>query len=1024
MEQIKYQGYARDRGFNPIQMSMASVDAIGQQGDAMLRQMRQNQDAERRNRDAYLSQVQNNQQIEAQNRAQNRDFQRQNAQNQIQALQQNRQAEVNSILLQGEQQAKSLEAFASLSGTISKMVIEQKKRQNEAQEIEGANLVFESGVTFEEYQQLKAGEAKLNSADTAVNAIVNKLKAAGYSEEYISKIRNLSGKQLYGASKQWAIQGGENYGAFRAEMADVPFDINGRQITLAEAAKGAPEEYATVNALVRAEYLKRYQGLNKAFANEYLYEGMRKVEARERLNYSEVRAKELELDRLNNEQNEVMTTWKSSKGEGFLELINIKAGGDRTELGDKRRSLISHLVSSAKAGQFTSDDLAELEATAFVPNGESKPVLFGERFSTDLVELRTAVRQFNAQARQDQEMQLNDEKNQFEQRITQYIAQNGPLSKSEVQEATKEWMARGYGAVPGWLKSLETQEQISDELGKSELEQRKAYGMLSLKYLYSGRFSPELINQYKNDAKQQESVDRETKNSSYGALDAALKQTLDTVKFGQNQNSDFFIAQGEARRLIAQEASNLIGQGVAPVEAWKQATKQLRDEILRGKKGEGRFGLRMQANGQPDLKNPGFQLASQGTNATAQRQRAVRLQNLITTKDPQALFRQKLLTEDEILQLEGFRTGSGSLPPVIWSIASRVKNADVFDIADAQLKAYGRPPLLRPQAARIVDEVSPQFRQLLTWRPSIDRTLRAVEGGYGGASGNPYAPILDLIASKESVSTDPKFNGYDAMNKGGRDGGHTAIGSGTGSANFGRPLTQMTVGEVLALGRNGRIHAAGRYQFINTTLQGLVDRGRAGTGELFNEQVQDRLAVALLREQTGQFWSGRASAASYVPGLGQTWIGLQYLKPGQLARAMEQAKANLSTTSVDTSRLKPQVAYRVSGIGPTSTGPHLDVKDVTGAYFGRNALDKYIAFKMPQGIVPLSTGITVPDGRFGAPRNYGPHLGWDYAVPDGTPVVLRNGARVISKRPSEHGDVLTVAIPDGRRFTFLHGKAS
>jgi hypothetical protein len=196
---------------------------------------------------------------------------------------------------------------------------------------------------------------------------------------------------------------------------------------------------------------------------------------------------------------------------------------------------------------------------------------------------------------------------------------------------------------------------------------------------------------------------------------------------------------------------------------------------------------------------------------------------------------------------------------------------------------------------------------------------------------------------------------------------------------------------------------------------------------MFNEQVQDKIAIAYLRERTGKFWTGQASAQSYVPGLGNAWIGLQKLKPGQLAAAMEQAKANLSSSNIDVTRLRPQVAYRVGGIGPkgpTTYGPHLDVKEVTGTFFGRNALDRYVSFKLPSGIVPLSTGVTVDGGEFGAAREYGRHLGWDYAVPEGTPVVLKNGARVISKKPSQHGDVLTIAIPDGRRFTFIHGKAS
>jgi murein DD-endopeptidase MepM/ murein hydrolase activator NlpD len=143
-----------------------------------------------------------------------------------------------------------------------------------------------------------------------------------------------------------------------------------------------------------------------------------------------------------------------------------------------------------------------------------------------------------------------------------------------------------------------------------------------------------------------------------------------------------------------------------------------------------------------------------------------------------------------------------------------------------------------------------------------------------------------------------------------------------------------------------------------------------------------------------------------------------------LAGALEQAKTNLTNPNIDSTRLRTQVAYKVGNIGPTSTGAHLDVKDTSGAYFARKDLDNYVGFKTGPKVVPLSVGVTVAGGEFGARRSYGSHNGWDYAMPAGTPVVLRNGARVISKRPSEHGDVLTIGLPDGRRFTFLHGEAA
>jgi muramidase (phage lysozyme) len=1024
MEQQKYQGYAQDRGFNPIQLSTASVDAIGQQSNAMLRQMRENQDAESRNRNAFQNQVERNQSLEAQNRSSNRQFENQSAEGYAQAMAINSRVNINNAQNNAQLIDKNFGALAGLSNTIAKAVLDVKKQRDETQGLAAQNLIFESGITYEDYVGLKSEEAKLDGAATNINSVANRLKAQGMSEETLTQIRSLSGARLYGASKQWAMQGADGYASFRADYAQTPIEINGRQTTLAQAAKGSPEDYKLANAYVRSEYLKRYQGLSSAFANEYLYDGMRKQEVKERLLFSENRSKELEKDQASTESNDLLGRLKSAGGQGVLDWINIQAGGDPKELGEKRRDALSYLIAQAEVGLFDGEKLTQLEDTTFIPNGESKPVRFGDRFATDLKELRKSVVSFNSEKRQQQAQQTEDEQKDLEARLNDRIATSGPPTKAEVKLAIDYWRSRGWGSPPPWLQGLDTIEELSQELGDARLLQLKVDGMLTTKELNSGRYNNTLRDKYSKDAKAQGSVSQDTKTFRFKELDLALANTLNTVDpKGASKNPDLIAAQIEMRRMLSQRASNLIDKTGNPEEAWDQATLELRKEIEAGAKGTGRFAVRLQTDGKtPDFIKPGFQIAGQGTSALAQAKRAAQIKSELNVNS-KLLYDKLYLNQTELEQLEGYRDGVGTIPPVIWAMSSAVKNHTVFDIADAQLKKAKKSPIQRPPSARLYDEVDPAFRQLLTWRPSIDRTMRALDAGSGGAPGNPYRPVLDLIASRES-SNDTKFNGYDAMNKGGTNNGHTAISSGTGFKFFGKPLLQMSVGEVLALGRGGKIFAAGRYQFIPETLQGLVDRGKASTGELFNEQTQDKLAVAMLREQTGQFWSGRTSAGSYVNGLGHTWIGLQKVKPAQIVAAMEQAKLNLSNPNIDTSRLRPQVAYRVGNIGPTSTGPHLHVGDTTGAFYKRNALDNFVAFKLPTGIVPLSAGTTIKGGEFGALRDYGSHSGRDYAVPLDTPVILRNGARVISKKSSEHGDVLTIATPDGRRFTFLHGTAS
>lgn len=121
----------------------------------------------------------------------------------------------------------------------------------------------------------------------------------------------------------------------------------------------------------------------------------------------------------------------------------------------------------------------------------------------------------------------------------------------------------------------------------------------------------------------------------------------------------------------------------------------------------------------------------------------------------------------------------------------------------------------------------------------------------------------------------------------------------------------------------------------------------------------------------------------------------------------------------DPNNMRRTFAYVSGNIGPTSTGAHLDVKKVGGGEFSPDALDNYVEVDDPEfGTVPLSK---VPiTGDFASHTVRGSH-GIDYGLYANTKVFLKNGARIVGTRPSVHGDVLTIELPNGEQYTFLHG---
>jgi hypothetical protein len=150
----------------------------------------------------------------------------------------------------------------------------------------------------------------------------------------------------------------------------------------------------------------------------------------------------------------------------------------------------------------------------------------------------------------------------------------------------------------------------------------------------------------------------------------------------------------------------------------------------------------------------------------------------------------------------------------------------------------------------------------------------------------------------------------------------------------------------------------------------------------------------------------------------------------EIERGLVEAAQN---TSLERERLRTSQAveavtagtgmqgrYRQGSIGPTSTGPHFDIKQVGGGRFGRTDLDQYVQVNGR----PLSTGTTLPGGTFDAPRTgRARHGGWDYAFPPGAALELKGGAQWVNLGPSGgNGDMATFKTLDGKTYTILHGK--
>lgn len=161
-----------------------------------------------------------------------------------------------------------------------------------------------------------------------------------------------------------------------------------------------------------------------------------------------------------------------------------------------------------------------------------------------------------------------------------------------------------------------------------------------------------------------------------------------------------------------------------------------------------------------------------------------------------------------------------------------------IDVLNMQLKANGMEEVPK-DPYRMAKQVEQQIPA--EWLPVLNRstsTLRDVDASMI-ASGQDmiYAQstptqerIKQIFSSRESP-----VESYDAINRG--RGGDTPGGA---RGRYGKPLTQMTLGEVKRL-QAQELNAVGKYQFIEGTLREAAADAGITDDMLFNEAVQDRI---------------------------------------------------------------------------------------------------------------------------------------------------------------------------------------
>jgi hypothetical protein len=1033
MDQVKFKGYAQQRGFQPIQAPMGVLSRMQEQADRTLRGMRDNANALTSQRNDYEQALRGTLAREQQNRDDIYQFERQSRRNYQQARLNNLKLKAENV---GEPDIQNLSALADLSKTVGNIVSDYAKQKKESDQLYGQNLVFQYGVTPNILAEYEAQKEQLTKGAAAANAAANQMEFRGVPVEVLDQVRGLGGWKLYGATRAYAIQGSQDYAIFRGSSADTPIPFGDREITLSSAT--STEEWEAANAFIRTEFLKSYNGINPALLNEHLYPKMRSLEMAERVSYQEARNKVLAENRKEEDAKDLLDSVRGvDAGAGLIDWIARGSGGDPAMRSAKKREAGEILEKYASLGLIDRETLDSIRAGSYLrADGQARNI--GEDFAVQLAKAYDAVYQREKRTVDEREFQESEAIKAFEKQVQDNIEAGVPLTAEALDSVLTQFENQFDREPTSFLKSLKTRttEYVEAQALDAYLQDLDNRNLLTTREL--NRYlatNPDLVAKYKTKASQNDNLATLPKDSVENAkreINARIKETLKQTGSDRVDSSAFIAASDYAERLFNEKVRYEMSVGnlspQAAVDSAKQYIKNLIEDGKQGKGGPFAMKGQLDANGKfrPNLNQESpFEFQGRIPDNTQARKRAQNIRSRINAGTLN-IETDVFLDPAELKNLERIARGQGgTFAPILASAASGRLDQNgnprtIIDIANAQLRASGSTLQIGLSGAdQIFKGLDPRWQIRLSNYPSTANTYQAFS-----ASAN-YKPLLDLIASRESMG----YGQYDAMNRGGSAGGTVAIGSANSIDLFGRGLSTMTVAEVMNLHSQNKVHAAGRYQIIGSTLRGLMSGSYGATGveptDRFDAATQDKLAIALLKGRAGRFLTGSGSLSAAVAGMGQEWIGLQNEKSKELLRTrLQQLKTTLQAPSPmrQPEMMRTNVVYHVGNIGPTSTGAHLHVGATDGGFFHRHFLDKYIRVGKAKG--PLSQGVTVDGGRFGAGRDYGSHKAWDFAFDDGTPVYLSNGAQVVSNRKTQHGDELVIKLPNGRQFYFLHGTAS
>jgi len=998
MDQVNYRGYARSVGFDPVNAPTEGLRQMAARDERIIRGMDKNRQEIKQVRDRYGAALERKFATEQQDRDKDYRWKQQLRETRFKAEDANARISIQNAAIRGQNALSTLEGLTKFSSTIADTVTAIKKQQDEQSTLNGYLEVMENGgLSPQQQSNIDNTQALLNQAGETSDKIAEGLQQRGVDPGVVTNL--LTGNKA------------RDVGRVRAHM----------ELITAEFPSYLQEQYeerglhtAAERAAATPELLQSYLTNNQVFGLRYDFMGEYLVKMRGAVNSQIESARRSDVANKSSMMRDDATSdfIRTKNGESLTAAFNTISrtydSDGRTPMGrTAAKNEIYKLLSDTTL--FTNADVDRILNEAQTDQGSWR-----DRFPRDydsLMSQRQADTEREHQAKDTEERRMGKES---EKQLLDWVKNEWDGSedtlKSIIQKASQEGIPTER--LQTYLAS--STEQQNEDFWNDTFTEAYENGTLNLEDVDAAGIPFEVRKKWKPFAKELADArdntgitSKEIEQEFSGALKFNLiGDSTDRTPHVSHIQATSFALKEYHRRLKSYSKNG----AMSPPEAAQKARLDVLN-MINNKSGVFALTTSADANGTQAFYNK----FTPGNHAGAPTGlRAINTESAAAAfgKDPGVMNRANLVSTGVIASIaQRLEAGkSVSIPPVFQEYAKASKGQyTAEDIVNAQLKKHGYTQQIQPGAVQAVKQSinDPRLQRIFeNNRLTQDNLNTAIIG-----SGNAPATVRVGQAGFQDVIALGQASGFQFPQV---MAGMWALESGWGKYHSGK----NNVFNIKDYSGGGTLMNGSRWRDYNSVLESAQD---------FTELMKDkRYAPGLAKAKTPREAVQAIAAAGYAGGESDYVDKVIRVMRGQGVNVDQPFSAPSSPTR-NQGHMTPTLAYITSDIGPTSTGEHLDVKQVGGARFTENALDNFVEINDPEfGRITLGALKQKLPGRgdsFDQHVARGSH-GIDYPTAKGTKLFIKNGARIVSKTSTVHGDKVVIQLPDGRRFSFLHGKAT